>query len=233
VPKSRLRAIGTTGTVGVVLFLDEAYDLEPASSAEGRTIMAEIMSAAEDHSENVSIIIAGYKDDIENKLYSSNPSMASRFKSIHFEDFDLEQLGGIWSSLCKDRGYSCTHEAQTVATRRLFRSSKTKGFGNARSVRKMVEQTIADAKARVLLPDAKLPTITIEDVIGPEPSEKSNAAIASVFRSVEAMIGLETVKKELRQILEVVQNNWNEERKGHEPKKNRSESRHDRQSRDW
>jgi hypothetical protein len=37
---------------------------------------------AKDHREKVSIIIAGYKDDIENKLYSFNPGMASRFKSI-------------------------------------------------------------------------------------------------------------------------------------------------------
>ncbi len=60
-----------------------------------------------------------------------------------------------------------------------------------------------DAKARFFLPGAKLPTITIEDAIGPEPSEKSNADIASVFRSVDAMIGLETMTKGLRQILEV------------------------------
>ena len=60
--------------------------------------------AAEDHREKVSIIIAGYKDDIENKLYSFNPGTASRFKSIHFEDFALEQLGVIWSFHCKRRG---------------------------------------------------------------------------------------------------------------------------------
>ena len=44
---------------------------------------------------------------------------------------------------------------------------------------------------------------SIEDVLGPEPSEKSNADIASVFRSVDAMIGLEAMTKGLRHILEV------------------------------
>jgi hypothetical protein len=37
---------------------------------------------AKDHREKVFIIIAGYKDNIENKLYSFNPGMASRFKLI-------------------------------------------------------------------------------------------------------------------------------------------------------
>ena len=40
-----IRPLGTGPTVGGVLFLDEAYDLEPAKNSEGAAIMAEIMAA--------------------------------------------------------------------------------------------------------------------------------------------------------------------------------------------
>ena len=39
--------------VGGVLFLDEAYDLDPEHDPVGRAILAELMSAAEDHRDKV------------------------------------------------------------------------------------------------------------------------------------------------------------------------------------
>jgi hypothetical protein len=68
--------------VGGVLFLDEAYDLNPASDSVGRTILADIMSTAEDHRDTVSIILAGYKDDVEKNLFSFNIGMPSRFQCV-------------------------------------------------------------------------------------------------------------------------------------------------------
>ena len=59
-----------------MLFVDEAYDLDPVNNSVDRAIMAELMRAAEDHRGTVSIILAGYKDDIENKLFAFNPGMA-------------------------------------------------------------------------------------------------------------------------------------------------------------
>lgn len=78
----KVRPLGTGRNVGGVLFLDEAYDLDPKNSRVGRAIMAEIMAAAEDHRDKVSIILAGYKDDIEQSLYSFNSGMASRFVPV-------------------------------------------------------------------------------------------------------------------------------------------------------
>jgi hypothetical protein len=38
---------------GGVLFLDEAYDLDPANNPDGKAIMSEIMSAVEDARDQV------------------------------------------------------------------------------------------------------------------------------------------------------------------------------------
>ena len=58
----------------------EAYDLDPATNSEGRSILAEIMSVAEKFRERVTIILAGYQDDIEKKLFAFNVGLASRFE---------------------------------------------------------------------------------------------------------------------------------------------------------
>jgi hypothetical protein len=64
VAERRVQPVGEGQAVGGVLFLDEAYDLDPANNADGRAILAEIMSVAEDHRDTVTIILAGYKDDM-------------------------------------------------------------------------------------------------------------------------------------------------------------------------
>ncbi len=62
---------------GGVLFIDEVYDLDPAKNPEGKLILAEIMRIAEDYRDTVSVILAGYKDDIDNKIFSFNIGMVT------------------------------------------------------------------------------------------------------------------------------------------------------------
>jgi hypothetical protein len=47
----------------------QAYDLDPANNRIGAEILNEIMAAAEDHRDKVTIILAGYRQDVEQKLY--------------------------------------------------------------------------------------------------------------------------------------------------------------------
>jgi hypothetical protein len=49
--------------------------------------VSQLLTAAEDKRETLTVIFAGYKDDIETKLYSFNPGLKSRFKDVIFEDF--------------------------------------------------------------------------------------------------------------------------------------------------
>jgi hypothetical protein len=68
--------------LGGVLFIDEAYDLNPSSDTVGRAILSEIMTAAEEHYNKLTIILAGYKDDIETSLCDFNIGMFSRFQWV-------------------------------------------------------------------------------------------------------------------------------------------------------
>ena len=139
--------------------------------------MAEIMSVAEDHRDRVTIILAGYKDDLEQKvakkskqnctfyihsslifpffhllffqLFAFNPGMSSRFQNIHFEDFDVKQLADIWdTSMCKKQGWKSEEKVTNIAAARVARGIGKKGFGNARTVRKLFERTVSEAIKR-------------------------------------------------------------------------------------
>jgi Cdc6-like AAA superfamily ATPase len=143
IPRNRVFAVGERSSVGGVLFLDEAYDLDPKNNSEGRAIVNEIMSVAEEFRDSVTIILAGYKDDIESKLINFNPGMASRFQAVNFEDFSTDQLAAIWRQNCAQMRYICKEDVTKVASRRVARGIGRKGFGNARDVRKLLEASIA------------------------------------------------------------------------------------------
>jgi DNA polymerase III delta prime subunit len=58
---------------GGILFIDEAYILDPSQNATGRSIFNEIMRISEDHRDTVTVILSGYRNDIEQKLFNYNP----------------------------------------------------------------------------------------------------------------------------------------------------------------
>jgi hypothetical protein len=102
-----VRVVTSKGSeAGGVLFLDEAYDLEPGSNADGKTILADIMNTAEAYRDKVTIILAGYKDDMEKRIMAFNIGMASRFETVHFDDFSTEELRSVcgWSWLGSSSG---------------------------------------------------------------------------------------------------------------------------------
>ena len=59
VSKKRIHPLGASESMGGVFFLDEAYDLDPQSNSEGKSILAELMYVAEEHRDTVTIVLAG------------------------------------------------------------------------------------------------------------------------------------------------------------------------------
>ena len=88
----------------------------------------------------MTIIFAGYKDDIEEKLYGFNPGLKSRFRDILFEDFTQPELREIFLELARKNGWPLDANVAEVASRRVARRRGVKGFANARDVRTLFEQ---------------------------------------------------------------------------------------------
>lgn len=75
-----------------MLLVDEAHGLvgggdgAKASSA-ARPVVGVLSAAAEARRGSLSIILAGFKDEIEEKLYACDVGLRSRFRAVHFDDY--------------------------------------------------------------------------------------------------------------------------------------------------
>lgn len=75
--------------------------------------------------------------------------MKSRFDEVIFEDYDEEELKTIWSGMIDQRKFMENDDRiKDVVARRLMKSNNRKGFGNARAVRKKLEEAIKNAIGR-------------------------------------------------------------------------------------
>lgn len=215
VQANRLEVSATSKTVGGVLFLDEAYDLKPSSEREGQAILAEIMAAAENHRDVLTIILAGYKEDIEKELFSYNVGMPSRFELITFDDFTEEDLLLEWKKKCSDDKWKCPAQIANVAARRLARGIGRKGFGNARELRQLYEKAVSEAKLRFLEDDSGAPpSFQMQDIIGLRPDRSTNPALDRVLTELDRMTGQKKVKKAMYSIVQLAESNYEHELKG-------------------
>jgi replication-associated recombination protein RarA len=170
---------------------------------------------AEEFRDSVTIILAGYKDDIKQKLVAFNAGMSSRFKTVNFADFSQDQIAAIWSKNCKDNAFKCERDVTNVAARRIARGIGRKGFGNARSVRQLFERAASEAKMR-FRPGKEPPQILVEDVIGKPPDRAKNAELDKWLRKLEQLTGLSKVKQAVNQLLETAKANYDKELRGEE-----------------
>ena len=108
--------------------------------------------------------------------------MASRFETVYFDDFTPDELESIWKLLCKEKGYAVGYDVSAVVRRRLSKQSGYKGFGNARSVRKLFESAALPAMHRYRVDSSAGKQvelrIVMEDVIGQRPDRRTNTKVA-------------------------------------------------------
>lgn len=130
-----------TKSLGGVLFIDEAYQLDPA---RGGTYMTEAVDelvgalTEDEFKGKVLVILAGYDKDMENML-KTNPGLKSRFSErIHFQDFDGDTIRDLLLMELNKAGIPLSNPAGNMAelnnlTKRLIIDSGD-SFGNGRDV---------------------------------------------------------------------------------------------------
>ena len=139
--------------LGGVLFIDEAYALVSADSANdfGREAIEVLLKGMEDHRDDLIVIVAGYTGLMEQFIHA-NPGLESRFnKYFYFEDYDAGQLLEIFRSVCGKNGYVLSPQGEQWAGEALeeLYGSRDENFGNAREVRNLFEQAVARQADRV------------------------------------------------------------------------------------
>ena len=167
--------------MGGILFIDEAYAItEGGGSSElhgganfGKKAIAALIKEMEDHRGEFAVIVAGYTDNMK-RFLESNPGMKSRFdKTFHFEDFTEEELWEIAVSMLDQKGLKTDAKAEEHIKKYIAHLylNRNKFFGNARSIRKLVEKAYRNQELRMA--DLKknertkkmMSTLKLEDVL--------------------------------------------------------------------
>lgn len=158
---------------GGILFIDEAYSLVHTNANRndfGYEAIATLMKGMEDNRDDMVVIAAGYPELMANFL-DSNPGLVSRFaKTIYFPDYNVEELGLIFSKMCEDNSiqYENSVMERVLGYFDKEASLKTANFGNARMVRNFFEAILLNQANRLVLEgeitDSMLQRIVLEDI---------------------------------------------------------------------
>lgn len=166
-----------------LLLIDEAYSLVRGSESDfGREAIDTIVKLVEDRRDRIVVVMAGYPDEME-QLVSANPGLRSRFpKTIHFPDYDTDDLVAIFTMRCDTGGYLPDDGALDAVRAHLEAVPRTKGFGNGRVSRNLFEAAVAQQASRVVRiddpTDLELTTLVAADIPTFSPEDNDQAAIA-------------------------------------------------------
>jgi len=158
--------------LGGILFIDEAYSLARGGEKDfGKEAIDTLVKAAEDHRNNLVIILAGYRQEMEYFL-RTNPGLRSRFPiQLLFPDYTLDELLEIATLMLRQREYRMTPGAyQKLKTLLENPPPQYRNNGNARLVRNLIERAIRLQAVRLAQKEhntrEELLTITEEDFEG-------------------------------------------------------------------
>ncbi len=165
---------------GGVLFIDEAYSLvQDEQDSNGIQVLTTLMYAIEEYRGEILLIMAGYKEQLDEMIRKYNPGMASRIsKTVCFEPYTEEELVKIFYEMKKVDGITYEIEpgleslVKDVIKRRMSEfEAEGKEFGNARGVRNLKNEVVSRLRMRctteeALLAPKNLTTICREDFMG-------------------------------------------------------------------
>ncbi len=138
--------------IGGVLFIDEAYALNQRGRGDfGSEAIETLLKRMEDQSGEFAVIVAGYPQPMK-EFIESNPGLKSRFdRTIHFEDFSVEELLEIVDYHFKKENYTVEEDARSHIEKyiQVLVESKDKFFGNGRVMRNIVKEAIKEQNLRL------------------------------------------------------------------------------------
>jgi len=123
----------------------------------------------EDHKNDFILILAGYQKEMAGFL-DTNPGLRSRFPiHVDFPDYNQQELLHIAEQMFLTRQYSISADTQSVLSKLLLsHQSNIRGnFGNARTVRNIIEKAIRRQAVRLITK----PNLTRQELMTIEPGD--------------------------------------------------------------
>lgn len=160
--------------LGGGLFIDEAYSLTNRGSNDfGGEVIETLLKRMEDDRGRFMVIVAGYTAEMK-QFVESNPGLKSRFdRTFHFNDYNQAELMQVAELIFAETKLRLDDAARNYLNQYISQllHARNKYFGNARSIRKIAEETtrkqhlrLASLPVAARTPEA-LQTIVVEDLL--------------------------------------------------------------------
>ncbi len=127
---------------GGVLFIDEAYYLHrPENERDyGQEAIEVLLSVMESERQNLVVVMAGYKDRMD-QFFGDNPGLGSRIAHhIDFPDYSADELGQMAELMVDQQGYELSEEATEALHQYVDRRRQRRRFAYGRSIRNAIER---------------------------------------------------------------------------------------------
>jgi probable Rubsico expression protein CbbX len=156
---------------GGVLFIDEAYYLHrPENERDyGQEAIEILLQVMENERDKLVVILAGYKDRMD-QFFASNPGMASRVTHhIDFPDYTRDELMQIAQRMLERQDYRLSPAAEQAFREYLERRMQLPRFAHGRSTRNAIDRARLRHASRLFDSDEppghdELMTIEADDI---------------------------------------------------------------------
>lgn len=213
---------------GGCFLLDEADQLASGYCSGRSPVLEFLLPEIERLSGKVVFIFAGCTKKME-KFLAHNPGIRTRLPhQFKFEDFSNKELMSIFQHKINAKyGRDLLHfeggiggPYARILIDRLGRGRGREGFRNAKQVEDVIDQLMFRqaeriTKARIQPWTTEYQTLTKLDLIGPEPV---NALVKNAaWKELQALAGMESVKKSVQALLDTIQANYHRDLHGQFP----------------
>ncbi len=196
-----------------VLFIDEAYALAGGGKSDyGAEAIATLLKRMEDNRDRLVVVVAGYSKEMRQFL-DANSGMQSRFnRYINFPDYSPEELTAMFKMRAAKNQFKLAPglEEALVKYMRKVTSHPDPRFGNGRFVRNLFESSVERQAIRLAaqknLSKDELMTLVPADVLPKDVAEnEKKLSPEQVLAELDQLIGMKSVKNEVRKMTEFCQ----------------------------
>ncbi len=205
-----------------VLFIDEAHQWVDDNNPQGRSALRVLVPEMENRRQQLCVILAGYPENMR-RLLATDQGLQSRMIPIYFSDYEAPTLHRIAVGMLAAKKMRLSPAASERLLRLLgyLYAHRQPDFGNARDVRKLIEEEILSAQSSRLAKDIGIPNgdprlfvIEVQDIPtrpGFDPrqwddvvSGRGGSDINHVLQRLEGLVGLAPVKTAIRQLADTL-----------------------------
>lgn len=193
--------------LGGVLFVDEAYGLINGDYDEfGREAIDALVKGVEDHRNEFVVILAGYREEMQ-ELISTNVGLESRFtKFIDFPDYTEEELLEIAKLMASEQHYKFSADGELAFKEKITKKKVNKKFGNARAVRTLMSDAYSEKAINFDANETSVDYMTILTPadFGIDLSKDSAQKAKDAIAKLDKLTGLKDVKYEIKSTVKMV-----------------------------